>query len=125
MANILSGPDPMEEIPRLLSLTDITEDRMGQIAVEAEDEVLRMAKNLGISLNSGPDREIEQGIALEIKDRSFFLRYPPEFVECKGYPLCTGYCPKGIENSVQCAPGFFLPFGWGKIHIDRRLQPWG
>ncbi len=123
MANLLSGPDPMEEIPRLLSLTDIPEDRVGQIAVEAEDEVLRMAKNLGIRLKPGQNREVEQGIALEIKDLSLFYGTLQNLLNAKDIPAVLDIVQKGLKIVFNVPRVFFFLLDGEKTMLTGNCSP--
>lgn len=123
MANILSGPDPMEEIPRLLPLTDIPEDRLGQIAVEAEDEVLGLAKNLGIKLTPGQDRETEQGIALEIKDLSLFYGTLQNLLNAKDTSSVLDIVQKGLKIVFNVPRVFFFLLNGEKTMLIGDCSP--
>jgi signal transduction histidine kinase/HD-like signal output (HDOD) protein len=108
MANVLSGPDPLEEIPSLLPLTDIPEARVGQIAVEAENEVQLLAKSLGIRLAAGPDTEVEQKIALEIKDVSLFYGTLQNLLNAKDIPSVLDIVQKGLKIVFNVPRVFFF-----------------
>jgi signal transduction histidine kinase/HD-like signal output (HDOD) protein len=123
MANILSGPDPMEEIPRLLPLTGIPEDRLGQIAVEAEVEVLGMAKSLGIRLAPGRDREVEQGIALEIKDLSLFYGTLQNLLNAKDIPSVLDIVQKGLKIVFNVPRVFFFLLDGEKTMLTGDCNP--
>jgi len=108
MANILSGPDPLEAIPQLLSLTDIPENRVIQIAVEAEDEVLSMAKSLGIRIKASSDKETEQGIALEMKDLSLFYGTLQNLLNAKDILSVLDIVQKGLKIVFNVPRVFFF-----------------
>jgi len=108
MANILSGPDPLEEIPQLLSITDIPETRVVQIAVEAEDEVSRMARSLGIRIQADRDRETEQEIALEMKDLSLFYGTLQNLLNAKDIPTVLDIVQKGLKIVFNVPRVFFF-----------------
>lgn len=123
MANILSGPDPMEEIPQLLPLTGIPEDRVGQIAVEAEVEVLGMAKSLGIRLVPGRDREAEQGIALEIKDLSLVYGTLENLLNAKDIPSVLDIVQKGLKIVFNVPRVFFFLLDGEKTMLTGDCNP--
>jgi signal transduction histidine kinase/HD-like signal output (HDOD) protein len=123
MANILSGPDSMEEIPQLLPLTGIPEDRVGQIAVEAEAEVLGMAKSLGIKLVPGRDREVEQGIALEIKDLSLVYGTLENLLNAKDIPSVLDIVQKGLKIVFNVPRVFFFLLDGEKTMLTGDCNP--
>ncbi|RLB93508.1 MAG: sensor protein [Deltaproteobacteria bacterium] len=123
MANLLSGPDPMEEIPRLLPLTGIPEDRVGQIAVEAEDEVLRMAKSLGIRLKPGQDSQVEQEIALEIKELSLFYGTLQNLLNAKDIPSVMDIVQKGLKIVFNVPRVFFFLLNGEKTMLTGDCNP--
>ncbi len=108
MANILSGSDPMEEIPKLLPLTNIPEIRVGQIAAEAEEEVSRMAKSLGIRIREDRDKKVEQDIALEIKDLSLFYGTLQNLLNAKDIPSVLDIVQKGLKIVFNVPRVFFF-----------------
>lgn len=123
MANILSGPDPMEEIPQILPLTGIPEDRVGQIAVEAEVEVLGMAKSLGIKLTPGRDREVEQGIALEIKDLSLVYGTLENLLNAKDIPSVLDIVQNGLKIVFNVPRVFFFLLDGEKTMLTGDCNP--
>jgi signal transduction histidine kinase/HD-like signal output (HDOD) protein len=123
MANILAGPDPMQEIPRLLPLTDIPEDRVGQIAVEAEDEVLRMAKSLGINFAPTQDKAVEQGISLEIKNLSLFYGTLQNLLNAKEIPSVLDIVQKGLKIVFNVPRVFFFLLNGEKTMLTGDCDP--
>jgi len=120
MANVLSCPDPMEKIPMLLPLTHISESRVGSIAAEAEDEVIQMAKSLGIRIDSLRDqdalqekrppraREAEQAIALEMKNLSLFYGTLQNLFNAKDLPSVMEIVQKGLKIIFSIPRVFFF-----------------
>jgi signal transduction histidine kinase/HD-like signal output (HDOD) protein len=107
-ANLLSGPDPMEEIPQVLSLADISETRLRQVASEAEDEVVRMAERLGIKLATSRDRGVEQAIALEMKDLSLFYGTLQNLLSARDVPSVMDIVQKGLKIVFDVPRVFFF-----------------
>ena len=107
LANILAGPEPLEEISILLPLTDIPENRLGQILSEAEEEVAEMVNSLGIKLKPSRDREVEQAIALEMKDLSLFHGTLQNLLAAKDIPDVLEIVQKGL-NIVFNVPRVFF-----------------
>jgi signal transduction histidine kinase/HD-like signal output (HDOD) protein len=120
MANILSGPDPMEQIPMLLPLTDIPETRVENIAIEAEDEVVQMAKSLGIRIGDPLDtgalqdkdapqeKAAEQAIALEMKNLSLFYGSLQNLFNAKDVPSVMEIVQKGLKIIFNVPRVFFF-----------------
>jgi signal transduction histidine kinase/HD-like signal output (HDOD) protein len=108
MANLLSGPDPMEEIPQVLSLADISETRLRQVASEAEDEVVSMAERLGIKLATSRDRGVEQAIALEMKDLSLFYGTLQNLLSARDIPSVLDIVQKGLKIVFDVPRVFFF-----------------
>ncbi len=71
-ANFLAQNNALENIYDILPLTDISRSRLEDIAVEAEQEVVEMAKSLGINPDDMEDTGIEESLTSEIKDLSLF-----------------------------------------------------
>jgi len=72
ISNLLAKQAPLENIPNLTALTDISESRLEQILTSAEKEVQTMAKNLGINLDGTRDKRSEEALTSKIKDLSLF-----------------------------------------------------
>ncbi len=113
MANVLAGPDPMEQIEKILPLTDIHERRVGQIAAEAEDEVLRMAKSLGLriqtrDIQAEQAEKAEKEIALEIKDLSLFYGTLQNLLNAKDIPAVLDIVQKGLQIVFNVPRVFFF-----------------
>lgn len=72
ISNVLAGPESSEKISDILSLTDISEDRLEQIAQTSEEEVQEMARSLGIKIGGPQDTVYEASLTAEIKDLSVF-----------------------------------------------------
>jgi len=119
MANVLSGPDSMEKIPMLLPLTHIPESRLGSIAAEAEEDVVQMAKSMGIRIDSSQDkdaardrgqedREAEQAIALEMKNLSLFYGTLQNLFTAKDIPFVMETVQKGLKIIFNIPRVFFF-----------------
>jgi signal transduction histidine kinase/HD-like signal output (HDOD) protein len=125
LANLLSGPDPMEKIPGLLTLTDINEIRLGQILSEAEAEVEETAKVMGIRLETrengvdpiddldpadtvDPVDEIERAIGLEIEELSLFYGTLRNLLSAKTLPEILDIIQKGLEIVFDVPRVFFF-----------------
>jgi len=72
ISNLLAKQAPLENIPNLTALTDISESRLEQILTSAEKEVQTMAKNLGINLDGTRDKSSEKALTSKVKDLSLF-----------------------------------------------------
>lgn len=73
ISNFLAQHDVLEKVCDMMSLTDLSQDRLEEIAVEAEQEVSEMAKSLGIDLDNMQDTSYEDdSLRSEIKDLSLF-----------------------------------------------------
>jgi nitrogen-specific signal transduction histidine kinase/HD-like signal output (HDOD) protein len=72
ISNFLARQDALKKIPNILCLTDIPTTRLEQIVIEAEKEVLEMAKSLDIKLVETQDSFYENSLTLEIKNLSLF-----------------------------------------------------
>lgn len=73
VSNFLAGrQDAMDKIPDILSLTDIPQSRLEQIAAAAEKEVSEISQSLGIKVNEAQDTVYEESLTSEIKDLSLF-----------------------------------------------------
>ncbi|MBU3952917.1 MAG: HDOD domain-containing protein, partial [Proteobacteria bacterium] len=108
IANLLSGPEPMESISCLLPLTDIPEIRMGQIAAEAEEEVVQMAKSLGIKLQALHDGSADRAIALEMKDLSLFYGTLQNLLGAKDVPSVLEIVQTGLKIVFNVPRVFFF-----------------
>lgn len=106
MANQLSGPESMEPIPGLLSLTEIHETRVEEITAEAENEVAVMAKSLGIGVQE--NRAVEQEIALEIKDLSLFYGTLQNLLNAKEIPQVLESVHQGLKIIFNLPRVFFF-----------------
>lgn len=72
ISNFLAGQDALEKISDIISLTDIPQARLEQIAIDAEKEVLEISKSLGIKLDEAQDTIYEDSLTSKIKDLSLF-----------------------------------------------------
>ncbi len=72
ISNYLSQEKPLEKISDIISLTDISQERLEQIAIAAENEVQEMSKSLGIKIGEAQDSIYEESLTAEIKDLSLF-----------------------------------------------------
>ncbi|MFH2092495.1 MAG: HDOD domain-containing protein [Pseudomonadota bacterium] len=72
ISNLLAAKESLEKIPYLLSLTDLSQDRLEQIAVEAQEAVEQMAKSLGLDMDNVDDPVCQKSLTEEIKDVSLF-----------------------------------------------------
>ncbi|MBU0970511.1 MAG: HDOD domain-containing protein [Proteobacteria bacterium] len=108
MANFLSGPAPMEGISRLLPLTEIPEIRVGQIAAEAEKEVVQMAESLGIKLAAVNDGSADRAIALEMKDLSLFYGTLQNLLGAKDVPSVLAIVQTGLKIVFNVPRVFFF-----------------
>ncbi len=72
ISNLLAGKNTLERIPYILSLTNISQDRLEQIAIQAEEEVEEMAKSLGLDMENIDDTACQEALTSEIKDLSLF-----------------------------------------------------
>ncbi|MCP3941595.1 MAG: HDOD domain-containing protein [Desulfobacteraceae bacterium] len=108
MANIFSGPAPMEDISWLLPLTGISEIRIGQILAEAEDEVLEMAKNLGIKLQASGDKDADGAIALEMKNLALFHGTLQNLLGARDIPAVLDIIQKGLKIIFNVSRVFFF-----------------
>jgi len=108
MADILAGFDPLGKMDELRSLTDIPEIRLGQILAEGEDEVEKMAKNLGVKINNAQDREVDQAIAMEIKDFSLFYGTMDSLLDARDIAHVLDAVEKGLEIIFHVPRIFFF-----------------
>lgn len=106
MANQLSGPESLEPMPGLLSLTEVHEARVEEITAEAENEVAAMAKSLGISAQE--NRAVEQEIALEIKDFSLFYGTLQNLLNAKEIPQVLESVLQGLKIIFNLPRVFFF-----------------
>ena len=72
ISNFLARHDALEKIPEIISLTDVPPTRLEQIVIEAEKQVLEMAKRLDIKLGEAQDTFYEDSLKTEIKNLSLF-----------------------------------------------------
>jgi len=73
IANLLARQDTIKKIPDVLSLTDISQSRLEQIVIAAEEEVMEVATSLSINPDDVQDTTIyEDSLTSEIKDVSLF-----------------------------------------------------
>lgn len=72
-ANQLSGPDDLDGVAGLSDLLEIPEARLGQMAAEAENEVLTMARHMGIRLEKEAPQGADRDIAHLVKDSSLIF----------------------------------------------------
>ncbi len=108
MANLLSEPNSQETISSLLSLTDIHETRVEEIAAQAEDEVAHMARSLGISLQENRDKAVEQEIALEMKDLSLFYGTIQNLLNARDIPHVLESVQRGLKIIFNVPRVFFF-----------------
>jgi len=72
ISNLLARQNTLETIPKILSLTDISQTILEQIVLDAEEEVLEMATSLGINPENVQDTIHDDSLTSEIKDLSLF-----------------------------------------------------
>jgi len=72
VSNVLAGPESLENISDIISLTDISQARLELIATQAEEEVLELSKSLGIKIGEAQDTIYEASLTSQIKDLSLF-----------------------------------------------------
>jgi len=72
IANFLARHDAREKISDVIRLTDISTERLEQIVLAAEKEVLEMAKSLDIKLGEVQGTFYEDALTSEIKNLSLF-----------------------------------------------------
>ncbi len=108
MANLLSEPDPMARMDDLTTLTHIPEIRLEQITAEAEDEVDKMAKNLGVDILANFDRGTAQAIGLEMKDLSLFYGTLDTLMDAASVPKALDLIQKGLQILFHVPRVFFF-----------------
>ena len=72
ISNFLAEPAALENIPDIISLTDISPSRLKQIAIVVAEEVDMMAKSLDINMEGAQETACETSLTSEIKDLSLF-----------------------------------------------------
>ncbi|MCP4671930.1 MAG: HDOD domain-containing protein [Desulfobacula sp.] len=72
ISNLLAHQDTLDKISDIISLTDIPESSLEQIATQSEEEVQTMAKSLGINMDDTQDTDSEEQLSSQIKDLSLF-----------------------------------------------------
>ena len=72
ISNLLTAKNTLEKIPDILSLTDLSQDRLEQIVDQAEEEVQDMANTLGLNMDNLDDTACQESLTEEIKDFSLF-----------------------------------------------------
>jgi signal transduction histidine kinase/HD-like signal output (HDOD) protein len=108
MANILSGEDAMARMDGILPLTDIPQMRLGQVVTEAEDEVERMAKSLGVSIETSCGKEVNHAVAMEIKDLSLFYGTLDTLLSARDQAKVLDTVQKGLKIVFHVPRVFFF-----------------
>lgn len=72
MANALAGPSARDRIPELESFSDLSGNRMEEMVEEVEQEVVELAANLGLKLDSSRETGPDAAIAEQVKEYSLF-----------------------------------------------------
>ena len=119
MANVMAQSDSLEKISDMLLLTGTSELRLGQIVAEAEDEVAKMAQNLGVKIGgdntraSGDqdkvgDPDPDQAVAKEIQDLSLFYGTMDSLLEARDIPGVLDTVQKGLEILFHVPRVFFF-----------------
>ncbi len=117
-ANVLAESDPLEKIEDMLLLTGTSELRLGQVVAESEDEVSKMARNLGVNIervkhenqNKAEDTDpaSEKAVAEDIKNFSLFYGTMDSLLEARDIPAALDAVQKGLEILFHVPRVFFF-----------------
>ena len=107
-ANILSEEDAMDRVDDMAAMSGIPEVRLGQVITEAEDEVDKMARSLGVSIKKSSSKEIDQAVAMEIKDLSLFYGTLDNLLEARDPARVLDIVQKGLEINFHIPRIFFF-----------------
>ncbi len=97
ISNILSTADPAAKIREILSLTDISGQRLEQIVNLAEEEVTGISKSLGLDLNEARENLFEESITAEIKDLSLFFGTLQNLLQAKDVDSVLDITQNGLK----------------------------
>ncbi len=97
ISNILANADAIEKIPEVLTLTDIPQQRLEQIAISAEEEVATISKSLGINLDETEKSIYEDSITAEIKDLALFFGTLQNLLQAKDVESVLDVTQHGLK----------------------------
>jgi signal transduction histidine kinase/HD-like signal output (HDOD) protein len=97
IANFLAGQDTRKKISDISCLTDISQVRLEQIAIAAEEEVLEMSKSLGIKIDEKQDTSYEDSLTVKMKDLSLFYGTLENLLHAKDIETVLDIAHNGIK----------------------------
>ncbi|MBU1193377.1 MAG: HDOD domain-containing protein [Proteobacteria bacterium] len=108
ISNILAQSNALGKIENIISLTDIPQYRLEQIAAEAEDDVSQMAKSMGINMENIADEETEKSLTSEIKDFSLFYGTLQSLLKARDVDAVLNAAQNGLKIIFNISRVFYF-----------------
>lgn len=107
-ANQLASQKPLEHLPKLSSLLNLSPARLEAITDEAEEEVMEMANSMGIRVDDSTDDASEKELAARMKSLSIFYGTLENLLQAKDRDTILNTVQNGLKIIFNINRVFFF-----------------